>query len=112
MRTLPVRNGDWDFGSGLLEDLASVRERVRERLLFLAGEWYSDSRLGTPYESQVLGRSYNPSITRQALDAAVISVDGVTGISDVSMEVDAGRVLRYRARIGTPYGNGEVEING
>lgn len=109
--TIGEENGDIKLGRELETGLDSVRARVRFRLLFLLGEWFQDARKGTPYQTRVLGYEYQQSLTQQALDAAVRSVDGVTGITVTSLTVDEGnRVMNYSATIQTEFGSTQMGL--
>ena len=51
-----------------------------------AGEWYLDSRLGTPYLQQVLGHDFDENLARRAITTAAESVVGVDSVTDVVFE--------------------------
>ena len=113
MRTFPVSSdGDIDLsGSGWAEGRESLRLRVRHRLEFLLGEWFQDSRRGTPYQPEVLGHSFHPSLTLQALNAAVREVEGVLGVSNSSIEVtDPERVMSYEVTVRDEFGSSDVSL--
>lgn len=105
--------GDSTFGSGstafLVNSPAAVAQAIQTRLLLETGEFFLDISEGTPYSTEILGRS-----TTTTYDAAIrdriLGTEGVTAISAYSSSLNrATRALTVNATVQTIYG--EVTVN-
>lgn len=88
-------NGDLDMTTGLLtlvEGVDAIAQHIRTRLRLFVGEWFLDTRAGTPYYEIILVK--NPDMT--AIAAALRKVIGETPgvISIVSYAQTVNRTTR------------------
>lgn len=97
--------GDYQFGrSGIFlkDSAAAVAQAILTRLNLWAGEWFLDTKEGTPYEAQILG--HNTQATRDlAIQQRILGTVGVTELTSYSSSV-AGRRLSVSATVQTQYG--------
>lgn len=108
MKTLDGAGGDIDFA--VAEGLASVVQRVLQRLGFFRGEWFLDTAQGTPYINEVVGHQVDLALAKQAITSQIRGVPDVTGVSDVEISVDyKARRLSYSATVATIYGDTEIQ---
>jgi len=102
--------GDYVFGAGPAEFLvntpAAVAQAVLTRLRLIQGEWFLDSSLGVPYNTQVLGfgtgRSYD-----SVFQNTILNTPGVNQIISYSSSLK-GRALSVNATIDTIYGKTSI----
>lgn len=105
-------DGDYQFGrSGLFltNSPEAVAQAINTRLLLWAGEWFLDTKEGTPYREGILG--YGTQGTRDvAIRERLLSTPGVNSLLSYASSVDpASRKMTVSARVDTIYG--AVPIN-
>jgi len=113
-RTLTA-SGDYTFGHGpsefLVNSPATVAQAVLTALLLHQGEWFLDTTVGMPWETQVLGYG-TQSLYDAAIKAAILSVEGVQAITSYSSSLNrTTRALTVNATISTIYGSANVVTN-
>lgn len=98
--------GDMTFGAGstnfLVNTPDAVAQAVMTRLRLLTGEWFLDTREGTPYASQILGRNTEATYD-QAIRERILDTEGVDELVSYSSSL-VGRRLSVEATIDTVYG--------
>lgn len=104
-------SGDFTFGAGRrnfhVDSPEAVAQAVLTRLRLLTGEWFLDSREGTPWATQVLGTGTKPTYDR-VLRQRIADTPGVVEIVSYSSAVE-GRNLSVAAVIETQYGQAAVQ---
>jgi hypothetical protein len=99
-------DGDYTFGQGnanfLINSPEAVAQSVLTRLKLAQGEWFLDVNEGTPYATQILGKT-----TQSQRDAAIRSrILGTLGVNSIlqysSVVVD--RIYNVTATIDTIFG--------
>lgn len=102
--------GDYQFGrSGLFltNTPEAVAQAVNTRLLLWAGEWFLDSREGTPYKESILG--YGTQGTRDvAIRERILGTPGVRQLLKYSSSVDQSRKMTVTALVETIYGTATI----
>lgn len=105
-------SGDYQFGRTgifLVDSPQAVAQAIRTRLALWAGEWFLDSREGTPYEEKILG--YGTQGTRDlAIKERIAGTQGVRQLMSYSSSVSADRKISARATVETSYGTTTVQI--
>lgn len=83
--------GDFVFGKGaanfLVNSRAAVSQAISTRLRLSQGEWFLDTTVGVPYNTQILGAG---TMTKYdaAIKDAILNTSGVTGITSYASKVD------------------------
>lgn len=100
-------SGDYTFGQGqsnfLINSPEAVAQAVSTRLRLLTGEWFLDSREGTPYATEVLGKNTQPFYD-QAIRDRILGTDGCTAIVAYTSSLNEGeRALTIEATILTAF---------
>lgn len=99
-------NGDYQFGRAglyLTNSPDAVRQAIITRLRLQLGEWFVDLSAGTPYKTQVLGYSTQP--TRDiVMKARIVDTPGVRELLSYSSSLSASRLFSVRATVDTIYG--------
>ena len=86
-----------------------IRQRVIERLRHWRGEWFLDRDSGMPYLEAILQRPVNAVLASSAIRSQIRSVNGVTGVRNVSSSLDPiTRVRRWSAIVS--WEEGEIEV--
>jgi len=104
-------NGDYTFGSGLADFFVDTPECVAQavltRLLLLRGEWFVDITDGTPYATEILGKSNKITYDRAIRDR-ILGTPNVQEITEYFSSV-VDRALSVQATITTAFGIATVE---
>ena len=111
MKTIAAINGDIDPTFALIDGVVSAEQRVLQRLNFLRGEWFLDTEAGVPYFDDILTKPTTLQLVAQTLEAVILSVPGVLGLSDTDADIDPRtRTFSFSATIQTASGNVGVAI--
>lgn len=98
--------GDYQFGRAglfLTNTPEAVAQAITTRLLLWAGEWFLDSKEGTPYKESILG--YGTQGTRDvAIRERILGTPGVNQLLSYSSSVDRSRKMTVTALVDTIYG--------
>lgn len=104
--------GDYVFGLGVGEfhvnTPAGVAQAVKTRLLLAQGEWFLDSREGTPYSTQILGEG-TLELYDQAIQERILGTKGVTGLESYASYLDPNRNLTVSCIVNTQYGQVQLQ---
>lgn len=102
--------GDYTFGQGqanfLVNSPAAVAQSILTRLLLWQGEWFLDTRDGTPWLQSVIGKN-TKSLYDTVIRARVLETKGVTSIERYSSTL-TGRKLHVEMIVNTLYGQTET----
>lgn len=78
----------------LIDGIEEMEQRIRIALLTHKGEWLFDTDLGLPWADEILVKRPNFDRIRNRVDTYVRSIEGVTDVRDIIVELDsATRVL-------------------
>lgn len=95
-------NRDYQLGFPFMVNTPDcVAQAVLTRLLLWRGEWFLDTREGTPYMQDILGHNTNYDFEIQA---RILGTPGVTELINYSSNIDSTRNLTVNAQIQTVYG--------
>lgn len=70
----------------LVEDLDAIAQEVGVRLRWWLGEWFLDTRRGTPYIQQLLVKGVSDATVREVLSAQIRAVDGIARVDSLTVE--------------------------
>lgn len=105
-------SGDYAFGGGpgefLINSPAAVAQAVKTRLGLAQGEWFLDTRDGTPYSTQILGENTLP-LYDIAIKDRIAGTEGVLSIDEYASYLDDERNLRVECIISTIYGQATIQ---
>lgn len=112
VRTLSP-SGDYTFGenaaSFLVNSPEMVAQNILTRLNLWLEEWFVDTREGTPWEQQVLGKNIL-AVYDLAIRTRVLQTQGVSAISKYQSQYNGDdRSLSVSMTVGTIYGETTVE---
>ncbi|WP_175788105.1 hypothetical protein [Burkholderia cenocepacia] len=105
--------GDYVFGGSandfLVNSPDAVAQAVITRLRLLRGEWFLDTTVGMPWETDVIGKN-TQGTADAAIRACILGTIGVTEITAYASSLDsATRKLTVTATITTLYGTTTIE---
>lgn len=82
-----LEDGDIVFGEDIqmVSGVEAVAQMVRIRLQMFKGEWFLDANLGMPWFDEILGYTYNETLTRKRVRDLILGTEGV--IELVSLEL-------------------------
>lgn len=82
-------SGDLELSAaGDISTTDSIIQAVRIRLLWFFQEWRYGPDMGLPYFEDILVKNPNESKIRHLVREAVMSVEGVTDATDISITID------------------------
>ena len=110
MRTLSIDSNSHDLDFTVVDRLESVRQRCTQRILFLHGEWFQNTSLGT-MELEILGHHRNDLLSERIYHDALLSVDDVNEVTDIILSLD-NKTRRYSvdATVHTDFGSFELPM--
>jgi hypothetical protein len=100
-------NNDSTFGSGVspffINNPQAVGQAVLTRLWLMQGEWFLDVSEGTPYMTEIMGRT--TATYDFAIKSRILGTKGVQSLVSYSSELDrAKRRVTINCTISTIYG--------
>lgn len=101
-------NGDYTFGQGdnsfLVNSPETVRQAILTRLELWQGEWFLNTKEGTPYQQSVVGKQ-QAGIASLAIRDRISGTPGVRSILSFDSTFDGDtRRLTFTATVDTIYG--------
>src|SRR5437667_12690157 len=66
--------------------LESIRQDVRARLRFFAGEWFLNTDEGVPYFEHVLVKNPDQSLLRSVFRDVILGARGVIDVPEIQLE--------------------------
>lgn len=84
-------DGDLNVASGDIAITGSIRQAIRIRLLWFFREWRFAPDSGVPYYESIFVKNPDKELIRRIVRDQVLSVDGVSDISNITVDVAAGR---------------------
>lgn len=97
-----IKNGKIETISGIDE----IRQRVIIALSIHRGELFQNEEFGVDYTKNVMGRSTDDPVMIAEFTRVILSVTGVTGLSNLLLKRQTGtRILSLSAQITTTQGN-------
>jgi hypothetical protein len=100
-RLLPA--GDLDVSTGLASEITGADyavQKIRQRLLFIKGEWFLDTRLCMPWFEEILVKNPDMRLIQARVRDVILSVPGITDVLQVETAFDSvsrNLALIYRA---------------
>jgi len=82
---LALVNGQLVIELDVAQEAAIV---LRNKFLFVKGEWFLDTRVGVPYLAYVFVKRPDLLVIRQIFRKVILSVDGVKSIIDLTLKFD------------------------
>ena len=105
---LKVVNGQLVLVTDVAEEAAIC---LRNKLQFVQGEWFLDTRVGMPYFAFFFVKNPDLLLLRSLLRTAILSVEGIDSIIDLNTTLDKARrkaSFKFRARAA----NGKIITGG
>ncbi|WP_034946134.1 thioredoxin domain-containing protein [Erwinia oleae] len=105
-------DGDYTFGQGddtwLINSPEAVAQAVKTRFLLWYGQWFLDTKEGTPWVQSVLGKQ-KPETYNLAIRKRILETPGVNSITafDTNLNTSSRRVI-FTATVDTNYGTTTV----
>ena len=84
---LVVQSGDLVLTYGL----ESIRQDVRARLRFFAGEWFLNTDEGVPYYEHVLVKNPDQSLLRSVFRDVILGARGIIDVPEIKLDYDRSR---------------------
>jgi hypothetical protein len=102
--------GDYSFGHAsqfYVDEKAAVAQAISTRLKLLTGEWFLDTKEGTPYFGKILG--HQSAGTRDiAIRDRILNTPGVKSITNYASAIDANRKFTVSVKVDSIYGAVQV----
>lgn len=88
-RSLPA--GDLDVSTGtpqFIDGIDYCRQKIRQRLLLLRGEWFADTRKGFPLLQIVLVKNPDMQLVKSTYRREILAVPGVVALRSLDLQYD------------------------
>ena len=101
-------NKDYSFGNNsfnfYVDAPEAVAQAVKTRLLLIEGEWFLDTTIGTPYQTQILGMGTVKKYDI-AVQEVILNTEGVKSMLSYTSFLDTvTRALSIDVKLDTIYG--------
>ena len=83
-RTHDITPGDYDLPTVTGIDL--IRQRIKQRLLTIQGEWFLDTQIGIPWFDEVFRKRPNRDVVEGLIVTTIQETGGVEEVSDFELE--------------------------
>lgn len=98
-------------GITFVSGIDGVAQLVRIALRLFRGEWFLDLDAGVPYLQTILGQKFNAETLREEIVKAVVVVEGVVEITELTIDFDnATREVSVAVALRTQFGDTVVEL--
>ncbi len=95
----------------LVHGVDAIVQAVEVRLRWGLGEWFLDTKQGTPWLQAILRKGVSLASVQAALGREILKVDGVLGVRRWNLSIDrTTRELTGTVDIATREGAGEVSV--
>ena len=104
---LVIVNGDLMLVDGI--DL--IRQRIKQRLLTVKGEWFLDTTIGLPYFAELSQKGITESRTRSLFTAQIEGTEGVNKVTALDIQFDSRtREAVLYFTVDTTFGSVEITL--
>lgn len=104
---LVIVNGDLVLVDGI--DL--IRQRLKQRLLTVKGEWFLDVTIGLPYFAELSQKGITQSRVRSLFIAQIEGTEGVNRVTRLSLDFNSRtREIMLDFTVDTPFGPVEMML--
>lgn len=104
--------GDYTIGTGKdfhINNPEAVAQAVLTRLKLWRGEWFIDTKDGTPYAQEILGKRQRAKSPDGAIKRRILQTEGVREILKYSSNFDGNtRQLKIDVQVATIYGIAQI----
>lgn len=106
-----TQDGDLDFSSTDICLTDSIRQKVANRLRWIAGEWRFGPNLGVHYFDKILVKAPDLTAISREIRNEVLAVENVIDVSGLTVSIDAAaRAMTCAFTAVTPYENMKMEV--
>lgn len=84
-------NPDWDLditAHGLIYGPDAIRQKVKQVLQLIKGEWFLDVTQGVPWFESILTRNPSFELIRNIIRKKIMSVKGIAAVPTLALEYD------------------------
>jgi len=86
-QTHDIAPGDYDLPTVTGLDL--IRQRIKQRLLTIQGEWFLDTQIGIPWFDEVFRKRPNRDVVEGLIVSTIQETEGVEEVQEFELEFDA-----------------------
>lgn len=102
--------GDYDLFLTTGVDL--LRQRLKQRLLTIRGEWFLDVDIGLPWFQEFAQKGFDLDRVRAEFIRAIVETEDVAELVDFDLSLDRNnRLLTVRFRVTSPFGEIPLEVS-
>jgi hypothetical protein len=99
-----------NFDLVLIDGVEQIRQQLKIRLQFFAGEWYLDTTVGTRYYQDVLIKNPELSKLQSLFKAVIVGTLGITALTAFDLSVDnKSRTTTLSFTVMTLYGTLQMQ---
>jgi hypothetical protein len=90
------------YDLALVEDIDLIRQRIKQRLLLVLGEWFLDTSIGLPWYQEIFKKSTSQERVKALLINQITQTEGVNKILDFQFSYNSSnRGLTVDFRVDT-----------
>jgi hypothetical protein len=97
-RAMPAGDLDTSAMGSRISGAEYAKQKIRQRLLFILGEWILDTRLGVPWFEEILVKNPDLRLIQARIRDVILSVPGMVNVQKAEAAVkDRNLSLAYIA---------------
>ena len=85
-------NPDWDLditAHGLIRGQDAIRQKVKQVLQLIEGEWFLDKAVGVPWFESILVRNPSFELIRNIIRTKILGVKGIASVPTLALSLDS-----------------------
>lgn len=95
----------------LVKGVDLIRQRLKQRLLLILGEWFLDTSIGLPWFQELSQKGISQSRVRSLLIRQINETEGVSELVEFELDFNSNsRSLLVQFRVVTPFGPANMSL--
>ena len=72
----------------LVDEIDLIRQRIKQRLLTIEGEWFLDTTIGLPWFEEIIGKGAERQQIGALLARQIVETEGVESLIEFDLDID------------------------
>ena len=85
----------------LVSGMDLIRQRIKQRILAVLGEWFLDTTIGLPWFQELAKKGISEQRVRSLLTLQIVQTEGVEKLIELSLDFDSQKrklLVNFKAR--------------